>query len=884
MSYRNSYNIKIPYATTQPIKKRWVRVRCKLDHLEHAPTHRLPHEQSTHQHTMCIKCILPLGCTYFSSFLPAPKPMFTARLLFSMNILEMSSYEQTNPSMQSKSPDLEQDSPGSSIDYHLNNYQQAEYMKLPDAKKSKAPTPGDHVSECPLTPSDMPTSPSVMSGAFSPVGGITPSADAAHGDFCDREKKDRAQDLNVIRLGVEAIQLATDQNLLRLDRPISMSSLLNALTANPIPFLDKLEIKEDIPPTLPSDRYAQAARAVSELAVELFDDYELEDSPPPKSMLNKTMGPLDLTASPKVMDNTIRFNDSELIDISIEQQGSKRRLVSGKQRENSLSPTGFETETSPDQSLKGGKRKQISPTKPAKPRKAKGPKQGPEKNSWAQQQKKVQLKALESEAKLPGDMEHQVTNCPTRTRHLSEPSQLVNRNQQATILPKPPPTNQSATPKKSRRRHTSTQASPLLKSLMTAKAGAPSPRSDRTEPAVTPPQPNLTANHETAPPTQGKSKPVKTAQPQPQKFPNKSAKRIPTSHFTTLGEMSGSAAVRAIEKAHPHTRGHIKSSHSQDGTVTLSSSHPQTIATLKGVIQTSEGPKQARLKAPVKGKTTTIVLENAGVLTSKDQIRLASNYPQFIRFTQGPKPRSSTKLAPVEIEIHAPDNDPKNQIPKSIEINGKAIQPQVLLGNSGICFRCNRTNHMAHACRHHHPTCGMCSGQHATKLCMDKAKSGQAINYKCPMCSEAHPSTKCPKYVSHRNKHMNKLKKYDPQYVKRSVSGDLVTLDQYCRPTGHVRQSQSQPIPRLMAVDTQQPRFEHFPAIPQPQSLRNPMAKKHTKVQGLGLLSNPPWNQYRPPLLPNPTHTTQAPRIDLITSVVAQVIRQLELQDADIYR
>ena len=688
----------------------------------------------------------------------------------------------------------------------------------------------------------------------SPIRPHEPSDNVIQDDLCNNELAARVEALNTIKLVVEAINLAIDTATMRSSMPINMLELLNRLADPFSPFLGQLEITGDVPSVLPADRHAQAVRAVVTEAEELFGDAE------------ETFG------SPNIHDKTINMNGSDFCNITIEphptDNGPKKRLISGPSNLEKSPTDHVNSGVSPDQSTQGGKRKMVSAdipkNRPKKP--TKGPKQGLEKKNWSNAQRRVQIKAAESEAKLPGDMDHQ-SNTPThpKTRHYSEPSKLS----AATPTRRAPPTTQDSTPKnKPRSKNESLAASPALKHN---KTNAPK---------------NATKGPASKPVTQPANK--STA------GPNKMAK---TCHFTTLGEMTGSRAVYEIEKAHPHTKGQIKISKSQDGTTSLSSSHPQTIATLKGVIKTSAGHFQARLKAPVRGKTTTIVLENAGELKADEQCRLASTYPQFIRFTQGPKPRSAGKLAPVEIEIHAPNNDVKNQIPKTVEINGKAIQPQILIGTGDLCYKCSKPNHMSHACRHHHSTCGVCSGQHDTKLCLNKAKTGQPTKMKCPMCNEAHRADKCPRFINQQAKHMNKLKKYDPQYVKRSVSGDLVTLDQFCRPTGHLKRPQNQPIPGLMdkvitrplraqSEFTGGPRLgaEEFPEIPRPQVHRNPMGKKHTKIQGEGLLNNPPWNQYRPTAAWGANQRPQTPQVapnfnteimDSLAKSVASVVAQV---------
>ena len=86
----------------------------------------------------------------------------------------------------------------------------------------------------------------------------------------------------------------------------------------------------------------------------------------------------------------------------------------------------------------------------------------------------------------------------------------------------------------------------------------------------------------------------------------------------------------------------------------------------------------------------------------------------------------------------------------SVELRGP-LPPSIDLGSWGLyylrpyapeplrCFRCQRYGHHQHSCER--PLrCGMCSGNHASEICLAKYKAGQKIAHRCPNCDQPHHS------------------------------------------------------------------------------------------------------------------------------------------------
>ena len=133
--------------------------------------------------------------------------------------------------------------------------------------------------------------------------------------------------------------------------------------------------------------------------------------------------------------------------------------------------------------------------------------------------------------------------------------------------------------------------------------------------------------------------------------PPKEPKKKPNSkelHFTPFNERTAEQTIRLIEKADPKTRNTMRRrGSSQNGSESISVSDAYTIAILRGPINTEEGVKQVHENASMHGRSLTIVLENVGEISPKEQVRLAEAFPQFRKFTQAPKPQNPKTPKPL---------------------------------------------------------------------------------------------------------------------------------------------------------------------------------------------------------------------------------------------
>ena len=690
-------------------------------------------------------------------------------------------------------------------------------------------------------------------------------------------KQDNLFMVKCIRLASEALARAIEQDKLDPWRELDLAQFYRDLAYNWGAFLGPCEINaDDIPDTL-DHRLTPAVNFV----VEWFSSHELggtlHQAPsrgPYRDRHNSSFH--NISAS------EVEMNATKMSDLLNESESPPLDIEG-----NTLTTSDDETETDIGEYPDLKRRKPTLTVKDLR-----GPKQSrtddlrnkahESRRSRADNQeirRRQQEKGAEQEYKLGGDMETESAGkAPPKRQRSPSPE----ARDDAT-------TSGEASTKKTTAdltEQTQTQNSPTEENQQ-QQSTSPKTAQPRQEPPKSD-SPQQT-NHSGSPPKEPKKKP--------------NSKEL---HFTPFNERTAEQTIRLIEKTDPKTRNTMRRrGSSQNGSESISVSDAYTIAILRGPINTEEGVKQAHENTSMHGRSLTIVLENVGEISPKEQVRLAETFPQFRKFTQAPKPKNGKQKEALEIVIHDTKKNPRNSIPDTVQVNGRDVPTNVLIGTEGQCNKCLKPNHHIHSCRQQSYTCRQCGGSHPTKNCKERPTDGSSPKNLCP-CHKNDVS-KCPTIAHHKNKHANKLKKYNKQLVRTTVSGVIVPAKEYKNPTGHQNAAgppqplfpDQAPAPWAAPAHRRQPNQSRYagnpPGIPplvQPRpdyrpgpppntgrwmnefpppgifnqgNPGNPQGRKHTKNAGAYNQPiwqnnmNPPFMNNQPPLLPHPPLPPQTP-------------------------
>ena len=145
------------------------------------------------------------------------------------------------------------------------------------------------------------------------------------------------------------------------------------------------------------------------------------------------------------------------------------------------------------------------------------------------------------------------------------------------------------------------------------------------------------------------------------------------------------------------------------------------------------------------------------------------------------------------------------------------LPPSLPLGNWGtfylrpftpepmLCFRCQRFGHHQAVCTRHQ-VCGMCSGQHETRVCLEKYRAKQEVVHKCPNCSGPHHAWNpiCPV----RLQRVNRGREQQVQWVQEQQLAADTPAPPGTFVWGNQRQQAAQSVPQPP------PAPEEFPPLP----------------------------------------------------------------------